>query len=133
MTSNAAAGGQTRGGGGRTPFGEAVLKIRQNRGILLIDMARVAEVSPGFLSLVETGKKPVPDTLVDKIAVGFDLTARQQEDLRDAAALSAQQYKIEIAENASALDRQVAHALQTGFAKMSPTTKTKILKLLKKD
>lgn len=133
MTSNAVVSGQTRGGGGRTPFGEAVLKIRQNRGILLIDMARLAEVSPGFLSLVETGKKPVPDTLVDKIAASFDLTGKQQEDLREAAALSAQQYKIDIGEGASALDRQVAHALQTGFAKMSPTKKTKILKLLKKD
>lgn len=111
-------------------FGEALRKLRGEKGSLLLDMAKIAGVTPGFLSLVETGKKPIPDRLVPAIATGYDLSPEYKEQLLEAAALSARDYKIHLEEGASPFDRQVAHALQTGFAKMSNQAKAKILKLL---
>lgn len=124
------AGGRQEGGGSLTPFGEVVRTIRRDKGILLLDMARVADVSPGFMSLVETGKKPIPENLVTKIIAGLDLAPAAQDEIREAAALSAKEYKIQLTAGAPQLDRQVARALQTGFAKMSSKTKEQILRLL---
>jgi transcriptional regulator with XRE-family HTH domain len=104
--------------------------IRKEKGILLIDMARAAHVTSGFLSLVETGKKAIPERLVPAIVAGLDLSAKQASELAEAAAISAKEYKIQIASGAAPLDRRVAHALETGFAKLTPDAKAKILKLL---
>lgn len=124
--------GRQSGRGKLTPFGEFARQIRREKGILLLDMAKAADVTPGFLSLVETGKKQAPDRMVTKIAHGLKLTAEQEADLMEAAALSAREFRIEIAHDADMVDRRVAHALQTGFAKMSPKKKEQILQLLKK-
>lgn len=131
MTIQTTATGRTEGGGGRlTPFGQLTREIRKQKGILLIDMARAAGVTSGFLSLVETGKKPIPDRLVPAIVAGLDLNTEQGRALTEAADLSAKEYKIQIKSGAGPLDRKVAHALQTGFAKLAPDAKQKILKLL---
>lgn len=121
---------QQEGASKWTPFGDALRSIRREKGLLLIDMAEVAAVTPGFLSLVETGKKPIPERLIPAIVKGLDLDSAQDARLREAAALSAKEYKIHLGGGAGHFDRKVAHALQTGFAKMSPKNKLKILKLL---
>lgn len=120
----------TSGGRKLTPFGEAVRDIRKSKGILLIDMARIAEVSPGFLSLVETGKKPIPERLIPTIAMRLGLGKAAEKKLCDAAELSARDYKIHMEAGADILDRRIAHAMQTGLARMSPEKKSRILKLL---
>lgn len=122
--------GRQSGSGRLTPFGDTARQIRTEKGILLLDMARAADVTPGFLSLVETGKKQIPSDLVGKIASGLDLSSKHKSELEEAAVLSARQFPIEIGPDASIVDRRVAHALQTGFAKMSPRQKQKMLKLL---
>lgn len=130
MTKTHAAGGRQEGGAKLTPFGEAMRAIRRDKDLLLMTMARAAQVSPGFLSLVETGKKPIPERLISAIVAGFDLTVAEERLLRDAAALSANEYKIRLGSGAAQLDRRVAHALQTGLAKMSTKNKAKLLRLL---
>lgn len=125
--------GRQKGGGRLTPFGEKAREIRKAKKLLLIDMAHVAGVSPGFLSLVETGKKQIPDRLIPSLVSGLDLNKDEEKDLLESAALSAREYKIQLEDNAGPMDRRIAHALQTGFAKMSPADKAKILDLLEKD
>lgn len=122
--------GRQSGGGKLTPFGETARQIRLEKGILLLDMARAANVTPGFLSLVETGKKQIPSDLVGKIVAGLDLSESHKRELDEAAALSVRQFSIEVGPEATIVDRRVAHALQTGFARMSPKQKQRMLKLL---
>ena len=122
--------GGSSGLGKLTPFGEVARRIRREKGILLLDMAKAATVTPGFLSLVETGKKQIPEYLVGRIARGLDLSAEQFAELQNAAALSAREFRIDLGHDPSVFDRRVAHAMQTGFAKMTPMQKRKILKLL---
>ncbi|MDK2761823.1 MAG: helix-turn-helix domain-containing protein [Sphingopyxis sp.] len=133
MTQNRAAGARTSVGKGLTPFGEKCREIRKEKGMLLIDMAHVAGVSPGFLSLVETGRKPIPDRLVPQIVVGLELSSRQESELRNAAALSSKEYRLQMHENSSPLDRRLAHALESGFAKMTPLKKQQLLNLLEEE
>lgn len=131
ITNQAADVRPDEGGGGRlTPFGQMTRAIRKDMGILLIDMARAAHVTSGFLSLVETGKRQIPDRLVPAIVAGLNLSDDQSRELTEAAAMSAKEYKIRLAAGAAPLDRKVAHALETGFAKLAPDAKAKILKLL---
>lgn len=113
-----------------TPFGEVIREIRKSKGILLIDLARIAEVTPGFLSLVETGKKPIPDRLIPTIVTRLELSKATEKKLLNAAELSARDYRIHMVAGADILDRRIAHAMQTGLAKMSPEKKSRILKLL---
>ena len=133
MAQNRIAGGQSTGEKRITPFGEKCREIRKAKGILLIDMAAIAEVSPGFLSLVETGRKPIPDRLVSSIVANLDLTQRQEIELLNAASLSAKEYRIQMREDAGPLDRRLALALQTGFAKMTPLKKQQLLDLLEQE
>ncbi|HZU65433.1 MAG TPA: helix-turn-helix transcriptional regulator [Novosphingobium sp.] len=118
------------GGSKLTPFGEIIREIRKSKGILLIDLARITEVTPGFLSLVETGKKPIPDRLISTIVTQLELSKATEKKLLDAADLSARDYRIHMEAGADILDRRIAHAMQTGLAKMSPEKKSRILKLL---
>lgn len=130
MATDLGAVGQIEGAGKWTPFGEKLRAIRRTKGILLIDMAHLANVTPGFLSLVETGKKPIPDRLIAAIVAGLDLGTADEADLREAAAWSVKEFKIRLEAGAGHFDRKVAHALENGFAKMSGKNKAKILKLL---
>jgi HTH-type transcriptional regulator, competence development regulator len=130
MATVQAVGGRQEGASKWTPFGEKLRALRRTKGLLLIDMAHVAGVTPGFLSLVETGKKPIPERLIASIVAGLDLGESEEADLREAATLSAKEFKIRLDGGADQFDRKVAHALETGFAKMSVKNKAKILKLL---
>lgn len=130
MTTKYAAGVRPKSGGRITPFGQKLRDIRIAKGLLLIDLAEIAEVSPGFLSLVESGQKPIPDRLLSSLVRGLKLTAREAKELSNAAALSAREFRIEMQTDADPLDRRLAHALQTGFAKMTPRKKQQMLELM---
>lgn len=50
-----------------TPFGKAVRKARVDGDISLTDMAAELDITPAFLSAVETGRKKVPEQLTNRI------------------------------------------------------------------
>lgn len=133
MANNRAVGGRQSGGGRLTVFGAKMREIRKAKGLLLMHMADAAKVSPGFLSLVETGKRPIPKTLVPAIVAGLDLNKALADQLLEAAALSAKDFRIALRDDAPTLDRQVAHALETGFAKLSSEDKAALLGMLERD
>lgn len=113
-----------------SPFGIKAREIRKNYNLLLLDMAKAAEVSPGFLSMVETGAKQVPDGLVAKIVNSLDLPARQARELETAAALSASEFRLRISEKPDPLERSLAWELEKQFAKMTPIKRQQILNIL---
>lgn len=133
MTRNLAERKRQKGAVNLTPFGEKVREIRKHREILLLDMAKIAEVSPGFLSMVETGRKQIPDDLVHKISSGLKLEHRLTIELQKAAALSAREYRLKLKENAGSLDRTLAFTMEKQFAKMTTLKKRKILELLNEE
>lgn len=128
----------TKGGRGLghtrlTPFGQKCREIRKEKGLLLLDMAKVAGVSSGFFSMVETGRKPVPDGLVSKIVSGLSLHSRKATELQNAAAHSAKEYRLRISDNPDHLERTLAFKLENQFAKMTPTKRQKIIDVLEEE
>lgn len=98
-----------------TPFGKSLRKLRLDRGLLLKDMADLLDVSPSFLSAVESGKKAIPARIVDEIAEAYNLTASEINDLRGSAAASIKEVTIKFSGSSNNADREAAALLARTF------------------
>ncbi len=114
-----------------TPFGRFLRRERQERGLLLGDMAKVLKISTPYLSQIETGIRAIPEGFEDKVIRGYSLSSNEGNELRRAAALSRSEYEIAIEAGASDEDRALAHDLALSFARLTPETKNRIHNLLK--
>jgi transcriptional regulator with XRE-family HTH domain len=68
-----------------TPFGIAARKLRLDKGMRLLDLARRMGCSAAFISAIETGRKPIPDSYLRKIADAMELSAPEIRLLQRAA------------------------------------------------
>lgn len=68
-----------------TPFGIATRKLRLDKGLRLLDMAEMLDLSSSFISAVETGKKAIPAGYVDAVVRELDLTRSEALELQRAA------------------------------------------------
>jgi transcriptional regulator with XRE-family HTH domain len=69
-------------------FGQLVRALRLQRNMLLSDMAGRLGVSPSYLSAVDFGRRPVPDSWPTKIAEILELDNEEAVLLRNAALTS---------------------------------------------
>jgi transcriptional regulator with XRE-family HTH domain len=72
-----------------TEFGQYLRKLRIDCGELLKNMADKLDVTSSYLSAVETGKRNIPDSWVDKIGRLYELDMVDRDVLQAAAANSA--------------------------------------------
>jgi transcriptional regulator with XRE-family HTH domain len=106
---------------------------RKERKLTLADLAGQLGISVPYLSQIETGTKPLQETFIEKTVRVLGLIGEDANKLRRAAALSMSEYNIRLAKNAPQEDRLLAAALATGFARMSPTKKEEIRRIMKED
>lgn len=72
-----------------TPFGEAIRKIRRERGISQKDMARALNVSAAYLSALENGKRGRPGfDFLQRVAGYFNIIWDEADDLFRVASIS---------------------------------------------
>jgi len=65
-----------------TPFGEAVRKLRERKGVTQKQMAAALNVSPAYLSALEHGKRGLPTfDLLQRIAGYFNIIWDEAEEL----------------------------------------------------
>jgi transcriptional regulator with XRE-family HTH domain len=65
-----------------TPFGEAVRKLRERKGVSQKQMAAALNVSPAYLSALEHGKRGLPTfDLLQRIAGYFNIIWDEAEEL----------------------------------------------------
>ena len=65
-----------------TPFGEAVRKLRQRKGVSQKEMAAALNLSPAYLSALEHGKRGLPTfDLMQRIAGYFNIIWDEAEEL----------------------------------------------------
>ena len=65
-----------------TPFGEAVRKLRQRKGVSQKQMAAALNVAPAYLSALEHGKRGLPTfDLLQRIAGYFNIIWDEAEEL----------------------------------------------------
>ncbi|KQN24251.1 hypothetical protein ASF00_15465 [Sphingomonas sp. Leaf34] len=114
-----------------TPFGKAVRHLRIEHEMLLGSMADSLSVSSSYLSQIESGKKPIPPGFADRVAALMRLDMIAAAKLRQEAALSMAEFKIQIADSAPASDRILAGELAHEFARLTPEAKDGIAKLLR--
>lgn len=115
-----------------TEFGKLLRKARIDRGLLLKGMAEGLGVSSAYLSAVETGKKPVSDDLVRKVATYLGITPNSADyaELEDAVHVSRGQVAIEV-RGMSQRHQETALAFARQFGEMQPTELDRLLALLK--
>lgn len=114
-----------------TPFGKFLRRERQERGLLLGDMAKKLNISTPYLSQIETGIRAIPEGFETKVAREFALPPHEANELHRAAALSRSQYEIAIESGAPDEDRALAYDLAMSFARLTPEMKTRIHNILK--
>ncbi|CCM77867.1 helix-turn-helix domain-containing protein [Rhizobium mesoamericanum] len=65
-----------------TPFGEAVRKLRERKGVSQKQMAAALNVSPAYLSALEHGRRGLPTfDLLQRIAGYFNIIWDEAEEL----------------------------------------------------
>lgn len=73
-----------------TPFGEAMHRLRQNKGVTQKQMAASIGVSPAYLSALEHGKRGAPSfEFLQRVAGYFNVIWDDADELFGLAALSA--------------------------------------------
>jgi HTH-type transcriptional regulator, competence development regulator len=113
-----------------TSFGKAVRKLRIDRGWLLREMADGVGVASSFLSAVETGRKPVPDDLVDRISEWGRLSEEEEQSLYRAFAVSAKEFRLRARADMSLEDREAAALLARTFGSLPSEDIAEIRRIL---
>jgi transcriptional regulator with XRE-family HTH domain len=112
-----------------TPFGKALRKLRIDRGWLLKDMAEGADVTPSFLSGVETGRKCIPSDLVKKITKWGKLGAEVVRELEAMAEISKKEFVINTKPGMTQSDLEAA-ALLARFGELPQKDRDQIKDIL---
>lgn len=114
-----------------TEIGKFLRKVRIDRNLLLKDMALGLEVSPAYLSTVETGKKTFSDDFVQKIAkyLGFSPGSKEYEELSEAAIRTRGQVEVPF-HGMTQRHQEVAMAFSRQFEEMKTTELDQILAVL---
>ena len=68
-----------------TPFGIALRKIRLDRSLRLLDLAKELNLTSSFVSAIETGVKPIPKDYVILIVNSLHLSPEEESELQKAA------------------------------------------------
>ena len=112
-----------------TKFGIFIRKFRLDKGILLRDMAKDLDISPAYLSAMETGHKDITQSLADKIISVYNLSIEQTKELKKSIVLS--QQKICIATGQIVWKNEIVSMLKEKLDNLSEEQRLKIIEVLK--
>ncbi len=112
-----------------TPFGKVLRKLRIDFDLFLYQMASKLNISPAYLSSIETGQRNIPDDILKKIADVFQLSQKEEERLRDAASRSQPKVTINL-RNESQENRDLVLAFARNYSKLGEGDKEKITQVL---
>lgn len=99
-----------------TSFGKELRKLRLDLGITLLDMAKQIQVSSSLLSSMETGRKPVAPTVLNKLAETFPQVAARSEEFMRLADETRSEVRIRLSE-----DNAQANGFAMAFARKFET------------
>jgi transcriptional regulator with XRE-family HTH domain len=108
-----------------TPFGIAARKLRLDKGMRLLDLARKMGCSAAFISGIETGRKPIPDGYEAKMSRAMELSPSEIRELTKAADRTRKEVR---------LDKMPAEQreLVAAFARRLDSIPSDMMKALKK-
>ena len=101
-----------------------------DQGVTLKEMSGALGVSPAFLSSIETGRKSIPQGLVEKTVQYLELDLDERGALEMAAEQSKREFKINMPMGTAPGDREIAAMFARQFPEMSEEQKEKLRALL---
>jgi transcriptional regulator with XRE-family HTH domain len=113
-----------------TPFGEAVRRLRAERGVTQRQMAEALGVSPAYLSALEHGKRSEPSwEFIQRVIGYFNIIWDEAEELQLLAGLSRPKVTIDTA-GLTPKATEIANRLAAVMARLEPQTLDDIGKLI---
>jgi transcriptional regulator with XRE-family HTH domain len=112
-----------------TPFGIAARKLRLDKRLRLLDVAKRLGHSASFISAVETGRKSIPDSFVRAVSRAMELSAEEVATLRKAADRTRKEVQVEkLPED----QRELVAAFARKLDKVPPDLVAKLKKIVLK-
>lgn len=112
-----------------TKFGEELRVLRTRRHQNQQEMADVLGVSENFLSMVEKGKKPIPEKWIDILTDYYKLKEYPRQNLIDAAEASKIRIKIDL-KGRTLYKRDLAVAFEKHFDLIDEDAARSIMRIL---
>lgn len=112
-----------------TNLGRLLRKIRIDHNEILKNMADRFSVTASYLSAVENGKRPIPETWEEIILESYTLDDKQREDLHKAIVESIESIKLDVSE-ASYTSKEVAFSFARKVADLPEEQLLKIKHIL---
>lgn len=100
-----------------TKLGRELRKIRLDLGITLYEMATAIGISSAMLSSIETGKKPAPSNLIDKLASEYEAVKGRKTEFVNLANETKNEVRIVLGERSDA--NELAFAFARKFDSLS--------------
>ena len=79
-------------------YGKTIRKIRIDKGLTMAQMANTLGVTSAFLSMIEQGKRNIPECLTQDIISHYELSNEQTAELQKAEHLSRNSIEIKLSE-----------------------------------
>lgn len=113
-----------------TPFGEAIRRLRAERGVTQRQMASAIGVSPAYLSALEHGNRSEPSwEFVQRVIGYFNIIWDEAEELQMLAGLSRPKVVIDTS-GLTPKATEVANKLATAIGRLDATTLQEIEALI---
>lgn len=77
-------------------YGKTIRKIRIDKGLTMAQMANTLGVTSAFLSMIEQGKRNIPECLTKDIISHYELSNEQAKELQQAEHLSRKSIEIDL-------------------------------------
>ncbi|WP_417422996.1 helix-turn-helix domain-containing protein [Hoeflea sp.] len=113
-----------------TPFGEALRRLRAERGVTQREMAKAIGVSPAYLSALEHGQRSEPSwQFVQRVIGYFNIIWDEAEELQALSGLSRPKVTIDTA-GLTPKATEVANRLAAAISRLDADTLDQIGKLI---
>lgn len=113
-----------------TPFGQAIRRLRAERGVTQREMAKAIGVSPAYLSALEHGNRSEPSwEFVQRVIGYFHIIWDEAEELQMLAGLSRPKVTIDTSGLAPKAT-EIANRLASVIGRLDPQTLEKIGELI---
>ena len=113
-----------------TPFGEAVRKLRAERGVTQAEMAKAIGVSPAYLSALEHGNRSEPSwEFIQRVIGYFNIIWDEAEELQMLGGLSKPKVTIDTS-GLTPKATEIANKLALAISSLEPSTLQEIGRLI---
>jgi len=112
-----------------TAIGKYLRKLRIDRGEILKNMADKLGVTASYLSAVENGKRPFPDSWIDTLVRLYELDENSRNEMASAGVESANTVKIDLG-NTDGSQKNLAFAFARRFGNLNDDERDRIRQIL---